>query len=79
MMHVVSHRIWLKCIVYPLSYKKMPFNALVFSLRSKVDLIWMHAIQLVKAESVQFSKNAKKLNTDLCQFFSLWKEALFLS
>ena len=69
MMHVVSHRIWLKCIVYPLSYQKIPFNALVFTLRSKVDLIWMRAIRPVKAQSVQFSKNAKKLNTDLCQFF----------
>ena len=48
----------------------MPFYALVFTLRSKVDLIWTRAFQLVIAQSVQFSKIAKKLNIDLCQFFS---------
>ena len=48
----------------------MPFYALAFALRSKVDLIWTHAFQLVIAQSVQFSKIAKKLNIDLCQFFS---------
>ena len=50
--------------------RKMPFYALVFTLRSKVDLIWTRASQLVIAQSVQFSKIAKKLNIDLCQFFS---------
>ena len=48
----------------------MPFYALVFTLRFKVDLIWTRAIRLVIAQSVQFSKIAKKLNIDLCQFFS---------
>ena len=47
----------------------MPFNALVFTLRSKVDLIWTRVILPVRAQSVQFSKVAKKLSTDLCQFF----------
>ena len=45
------------------------FNALVFTLRSKVDLIWTRVILPVRAQSVQFSKVAKKLNTGLCQFF----------
>ena len=48
----------------------MPFYALVFTLRSKVDLIWTRAFRLVIAQSVQFSKIAEKLNIDLCQFFS---------
>ena len=46
----------------------MPFYALVFTLRSKVDLFCTRAIRLVIAQSVQFSKIAKKLNIDLCQF-----------
>ena len=50
---------------------KMPFYATVFTLRSKVDLIWTRCIRPVKAQSVQFSKIAKKLNIDLCQFFFL--------
>ena len=47
----------------------MPFNTLVFTLRSKVELNWTRAIGHVIAQSVQFSKTAKKLNIDLCQFF----------
>ena len=58
--------------------RKMPFNALVFTLRSKVELTWTRAIRPVIAESVQFSKIAKKLNMDLSQFFSHRKEALSL-
>ena len=61
-----------------LSARKMPFNALVSTLRSKVELNWTHAIRQVIAQSVQFSKTAKKLNIDLCQFFSHRKEALSL-
>ena len=57
---------------------KMPFNALVFTLRSKVELNWTPAFRPVMAQSVQFSKIAKKLNIDLCQFFSHRKEALSL-
>ena len=58
--------------------RKMRFNALVFNLRSKVELNWTRAIRPVIAQSVQFSKIAKKLNIDLCQFFSHRKEALSL-
>ena len=50
--------------------RKMPFNALVFNLRSKVELNWTRAIRHVIAQSVQFSKIAEKLNIDLWQFFS---------
>ena len=52
-----------------LSTRKLPFNALVFTLRSKVELNWTRAIRHVIAQSVQFSKIAKKLNIDLRQFF----------
>ena len=58
--------------------RKMPFNALVFTLRSKVEN-WTRAFRPVMAQSVQFSKIAKKLNIDLCQFFAHRKEALSLS
>ena len=40
--------------------RKMPFNALVFTLRSKVELNWTRAIRPVIAQTVQFSKIAKK-------------------
>ena len=56
----------------------MPFNALVFTLRLKVELNWTRAFRPVIAQSVQFSKIAKKLNLDLCKFFSHRKEALSL-
>ena len=58
--------------------RKMLFNALVFTLRSKVELNWTRAIRLVIAQSVQFNRIAKKLNIDLSQFFSHRKEALSL-
>ena len=70
-------------VVYPLTYtRKMSFNALVFTLRSNVDLIWTHAILSVVAQSAQFSKIAKKLNRLIPNFFPLngstvlikWKE-----
>ena len=48
----------------------MPFYALVFTLRSKVDLISTRAIRIVIAQSVQFSEIAKKLNIYSCQYFS---------
>ena len=38
----------------------MPYNALVLNFCSKVDLIWTRAFRLVIAQSVQFSKIAKK-------------------
>ena len=56
----------------------MPFSAFVFTLRSKVELNWTRAIRPVIVQSVQFSKIAKKLNIDLCQFFSHREEALSL-
>ena len=62
----------------PLHTRKMPFNALVFTLRSKAELNWTRAFRPVIAQSIQFSKIAKKLNIDLCQFFSHRKEALSL-
>ena len=49
---------------------KMSFNALVFTLRSKVELNWTRAIRPVIAKSLRFSEVAKKLNIDLCHFFS---------
>ena len=60
--------------------RKMPFNALVSVLlyALKVELNWTPAFRPVMAQSVQFSKIAKKLNIDLCQFFSHRKEALSL-
>ena len=58
--------------------RKMPLNALVFTLRSKVEFNWTRAIRLVIAQSVQFSKIAKKLNIHLGQFFSHPKGALSL-
>ena len=58
--------------------RKMPFNVLVFTLRSKVELNWTPAFRPVMAQSVQFSKIAKKMNIDLCQFFAHRKEALSL-
>ena len=48
--------------------RKMPFFALIFTLRSKVDLIL--TIGPIIAQSAQFSKIVKKLNTDSCQLFS---------
>ena len=51
----------------------------LFTLRTKLELNWTRAIQPAIAQSVRFSKIAKKLNIDLCQFFSHRKEALSLS
>ena len=56
----------------------MPFNAPVFTLRSKVELNLTRPIRPVIAQSVLCSKIAKKLNIDLCPFFSHRKEALSL-
>ena len=71
MMQLVSHRnlIEMYYLSTYLAEIKMPFYATVFTLRSKVDLIWTRCIWPVKAQSVQFSKIAKKLNIDLCPFF----------
>ena len=56
--------------------RKIPFNVPVLILRSKVELNWTRAIRPMIAQSVQFSKIGKKLNIDLCQFFSHRKEAM---
>ena len=61
--------------------RKMPFNALVFTLRYKVELNWTRAIRPVIAQSVQLSKIAKKLNIDMCHFFLIkgkWRIFSFL-
>ena len=58
--------------------RKIPFNALVFTLRSKAELNWTRALRPVIAQSVQFGKIGKKLNIYLCLFFSHRKEALSL-
>ena len=49
--------------------RKIPFNALVFTLRSKAELNWTRALRPEIAQSVQFGKIGKKLNIDLCHFF----------
>ena len=54
----------------------MLFYALVFTLRSQVELNWTRAIRPMIAQSVKFGTIAKKLNIDLCHFFSHRKEAL---
>ena len=54
--------------------RKMPLNALVFIVHSKVDLICIGNTSfdlLLIAQSVQFSNIARKLNIDLCLFISL--------
>ena len=67
-----------KVLFIHLRTRKMPFNSLIFTLRSKVEVNWTRAIRHVIAQSVQFSKIAKKLNIDLRQFFSHRNEALSL-
>ena len=52
----------------------MPFNAPVFTLRSKVELNWTLAIPSVIAQSVQFSKIAKKTEHRFVPIFFLSKE-----
>ena len=72
-MHVVSYRIWLKCIVYRLRYHKTPFNALGFTLHLKVDLFGTRAIRPVIARSVQFSKIAEKNWRQIYANFFHWE------
>ena len=55
----------------------MPFNALVFTLHSKVELNWTRAIRPVIAQSIPFSKIVKKHR--FVPIFSYRKEALSLS
>lgn len=49
----------------------MPLNTILLSLCSKVDLIWTCAVQLVIAQSLQFSQISKKPAIEFCQFFFL--------
>ena len=49
----------------------MPFYAFFFNLRSNVALIWTRAIRPVIAQSVQFSRIAKRLSIALYQFFRI--------
>ena len=67
-MYCLSTYVPEKCLLMPLFLLYAP----------KVELDWKRAIGPVMAQSVQFSKTAKKLNIDLCQFFSYRKEALSL-
>ena len=58
--------------------RKIPFNALVFTLRSKAELNWTPAFRPVMAQSVQFSKIAKKTEHRFVPIFFSSKEALSL-
>ena len=69
----------LNVLFFHLHARKMPFNALVFTFRSKVDLIWTLAIRPVIAQSVHFHKISKKKNIDLCQLFFSLKGSTFLT
>ena len=55
----------------------MPFGALVFTLRSKVELNWTRATRSVIAQSVQFSKIEKNEHR-FGPIFSHRKEGLSL-
>ena len=56
----------------------MPFGALVFTLRSKVELNWTRAIRSVIAQSVQFSKIEKTEHRFVPIFFSSKEKGLSL-
>lgn len=56
----------------------MPLNTILLSLCSKVDFIWTCAVQLVIAQSLQFSQISKKPAREFRQFFSYRQESLFL-
>ena len=58
--------------------RKMPLNALVSTLRSKVDLIWARSMRHVIAQSVQFSRNAKKKEHRFMQIFFSMKGSTVL-
>ena len=63
------------CLSTYVSEKCLLMSLFYFTLQSRLNLDTRY---LSCCSSVQFSKIAKKLNIDLCQFFSHWKEALFL-
>ena len=61
-----------------LSTRKMPFSALGFALRSKVELNWTRAIRSVIAQSVQFSKIANKTEDRFGSIFFSSKGSIVL-
>ena len=61
----------LNLLLIHLHIRKMPFNAPVFTLRAKVELNWTRAIRPVIAQSVQFSKIAKKTKHRFVPIFFL--------
>lgn len=56
----------------------MPLNTILLSLCCKVDFIWTCAVQLVIAQSLQFSQISKKPAIEFRQFFCYRQESLFL-
>ena len=56
----------------------MPFNAPVFTLRSKVELNWTRAIRSVIAQSVQFSKIEKTEHRFVPIFFLIERKRTVL-
>ena len=66
MMHVVSHRICLECIVY---IQEKCLLMPLFFLPLKKTYFWTQSVQPIRAQSIQLSKIAKKLNIDLCHFY----------
>ena len=67
LMYCLSTYVPEKCLLMPL---------FLLTLQSRIN--WTRTIRHMIAQSVQLSKIAKKLNIDLCQFFSHRKEALSL-
>ena len=61
-----------------LSTRKMPFNVIVFTLLSKVELNWTRAVRAVIAQSVQFSKIVDKLKNTFAPIFFLSKGSTVL-
>ena len=61
----------LNVLFIDLRTRKMLFNALVFTLRSKVGLNWTRASRHMRAQSVQFSKNCQKTEHRFVQIFFL--------
>lgn len=49
----------------------MPLNTILLSLCCKVDFIWTCAVQLVIAQSLQFSQISKKPAIEFRQFFAI--------
>ena len=75
--HAIFQRVFLHSNIHP-CLVNMPLNTILLSLCSKVDFIWTCAVQLVIAQSIQFSQISKKPAIEFCQFFSYRQESLFL-